>query len=96
MSTEKFGDRLRKIARGNYKDLARRADILPSSKGGIETCHRRGDCAGAGGRSVRPVAGDGGRDERDACVRRGLHGISSGARSIHKSPGRCAYIRDFW
>ena len=30
MSTEKFRERLRKIARGNYKDLARRADILPS------------------------------------------------------------------
>ena len=40
MSTEKFRERLRKIARGNYKDLARRADILPSRmqrlKGGVE------------------------------------------------------------
>ena len=40
MSTGKFRERLRKIARGNYKDLARRADILPSRmqrlKGGVE------------------------------------------------------------
>ena len=40
MPTEKFRERLRKIERGNYKDLARRADILPSRmqrlKSGIE------------------------------------------------------------
>ena len=40
MPTEKFRERLRKIARGNYKDLARRADILSSRmqrlKGGVE------------------------------------------------------------
>ena len=40
MSTEKFLERLRIIAKGNYKDLARRADILPSRmqrlKGGVE------------------------------------------------------------
>ena len=40
MSTEKFLERLRIIARGNYKDLARRSNILPARmqrlKGGVE------------------------------------------------------------
>ena len=114
MSTEKFLERLRKIEKGNYKDLARRADILPSRmqrlKGGVEPvisvvialAKEEGPEEPHAIAKAEPKIsrGDSISAERLEESLKALDGVCTEYRvvlaRIHKSPGRCAYIRDFW